>query len=429
MLNICINGVKYTAPEGATILQIAEENGISIPTLCYLKDICADSLCRMCVVEVKGSPKLLPACSTKATEGMIVETESETVVESRKTTLDFICRNHRMECETCSRYTDCELHALLRRYGMDDRIYMRQFHKKEKDRTSPAIVRDYSKCILCRRCEAICDKLGFHALGALHRAKDTRIGAVVPMPETGCVSCGQCLAVCPTGALSIANENKLVRIALNRKKHVVAALTKFSASEMPYYFGKANDPAGKLVHLLHDCGLDKVFDAAGFYNLAAIETAEDLAKGHSGMSPVCPAAVNAAKETALARHPEAVFHEWCKTTYAEKNHLAPEDIFTLWISPCTALKAAHECDGIMTTRELYDFLLRACVSRYTMRDVWKTAPTESFDASVPSIDPCNDLGGIMEAVSLCARELGAESIEFTEGLVCPGGCTGNFGGL
>lgn len=172
MINLKINGKAIAANEGSTILEATQANGIHIPTLCHLADCAPDSSCRICVVEVVGAPRLMPACSTKVNESMEVLTHSEKVVESRKMTLDLICRNHRMDCEYCSRYSDCELHALLREHGMDDRIYSNVHHEQEKDSSSPAIIRDNSKCVLCRRCEKVCEKQSIHAIGSLHRAAD-----------------------------------------------------------------------------------------------------------------------------------------------------------------------------------------------------------------------------------------------------------------
>lgn len=369
---------------------------------------------------------------------MEIETASEAVLESRRITLDLICRHHRMDCDTCSRYTDCELHALLRELGMDYRVYERIYHEKSKDLTSPAVVRDSSKCVLCRRCEAACAEQGIYAIGALGRADGTKLGAVVPMPETGCIGCGRCLAVCPTGALSVVNENKAVRIALNRKKHVVFAVTKFSADNAPRYFGRCGVPAEKLAQILRACGADKVVDAAGFYHLSAGEAASALERGGRGVSPVCPAAARVSGKTVLGRHPEEIFNSWCKGEYAAGAGIRGEDVFTVWVSPCTALKKSHACDAAMTTRELYEFILRACVSRHTMRQVWKETPGEAFDQSVSLPDPCDSLGHIAEAVQRMAKERGmeartacgegcpaihaAEDAGFADFLACPGGC-------
>ena len=424
MINLTINAIRITAEPGTTILAAARANGIHIPTLCYLKDTFADSLCRVCVVEVAGSNKLMPACSTPVREGMAVFTHSELVVESRKMTLDFICRHHRMDCDYCSRVTNCELHALLREHGMDDRIYSSVYHEKEKDCSSPAIIRDYSKCVLCRRCEQVCAKQEIFAIGALNRAAATRIGSAVPMPESGCIGCGQCLTACPTGALSIKNENKALRIALNRKKHVLFALSETDS-----------ETAGKLIHILHNMGVEKVFSADAFKSAAAKEISEMVAGGKTGISPLCPAAAKVCGNKVLGRHPEAIFDAWCRETYAAEHNLNTDDIFTVWVSPCTELKAAHRCDLAMTEIELGEAIRRACVSRYTMLQVWKDAPVAEFDPSVCAEGFSGEELGVLienDAV-ICAQSVPAiraqteTEFAFADFFACPGGCRSGGG--
>lgn len=363
MVNLSINGRNFSVRDGATILECARENGIDIPTLCFQKGLFADSMCRICMVEVEGKNRLMPACSTKVKEGMVIQTESEKCVDSRKTTLDFICQHHRMDCETCSRYSDCELHALLVRYGMDDRIYMSTYHAPDKDLTSAAIVRDYSKCVKCRKCEGVCKAAGIGAVKITGMADKTRVGFAVSAAADGCIDCGLCVATCPVGALSVKNENKALRIALNKKRPVVAAL-----------FGQDAQAAGKLVSLLHGMGFTAVVDGGRFAAQAGT---------------ICP----------LKEHegplPEALFHSWAKEHYGK-------DCFTVWISACTALKRTHVCDDAMTEAELAEMIRHAAVSRYTMRQMWQDAAEAPFDPSL---------------------EGESKAPEAFSNLFCPGGCT------
>lgn len=440
MIHFTINGTLVSAEEGMTVLEAAESAGIHIPTLCHLKGFAPEGICRMCVVHIEGFPRLMTACTTAVRHGMVVDTEHELVMDSRRRTLDLICRNHRMECELCSRYSDCELHALLTELGIDDRVYERIFHEKEKDDSAPAIVRDHSKCVLCRRCVAACNAQEISAIGALGRAGDTRVGAIVPMTETGCIGCGECLSACPTGALSVRDENKAIRVALNRKKHVAFAVSPHTAAEMARLLGPCGDPGGKIARLLRGMGAGAVFDNGPFYIRSAEEAAEAVHRGEKGMSPSCPAALKVCAAPTLGRHPEVIFDEWCKGTYAARNGLAPEDVFTVWVSPCTALKAEHRCDAAMTTAELYSFILRACVSRYTLREVWREFAPVSYNAAMPLADNCEGIYSIGGAVEHLARKLGkspviahAEGVpairaaagqdyDYAEFSACPGGC-------
>ena len=359
MVDFTINGKPVSAPDGMTILEAARANGIyDIPTLCYLKNVFEDSVCRICMVEVEGKSRLMPACSTKIREGMVVTTDSEKCVDSRKTTLDFICRHHRMDCETCTRYSDCELHALLVRHGMDDRLYSSVYHAPERDLSSPAIVRDASKCLKCRKCYAVCNSLGLGAVKITGMADKTRLSTDASL----CNGCGQCVAVCPVGALSVKNDNKALRIAINKKRPVVAAL-----------FGEESPAAGKIVSLLHSMGFTAVVDGRRFAAQA----------GH-----ICPLTAH------NGMHPEELFDMWAKANFGE-------DCFTVWISPCTALKAAHACDDAMTEFELSEFIRHAAVSRYTMRQIWRDADEAPFDPSI-SVAP--------------------KSNRDFNNLFCPGGC-------
>lgn len=362
MINLTINGKAISAAEGTTVLEAARANGIDIPTLCFLKDLFADSVCRICMVEVEGKSRLMPACSTKVREGMVVQTESDKCVDSRKTTLDFICRHHRMDCEICSRYSDCELHALLVRYGMDDRIYSSVYHAPDKDRSSPAVVRDYSKCVKCRKCEAVCKAVGVGAVKITGMADKTRVGFAVSAAADGCVGCGLCVAVCPVGALGVKNDNKALRIALNQKRPVVAAL-----------FGPEGTEAAKLVSLLHSIGFTAVVDGRLF--AGKTESLCPL-KGHHDSLP------------------EELFRNWAKEQYGE-------GCFTVWISACTALKTKHTCDDAMTEYELSELIRHAAVSRYTMRQMWQDAELSAFDESIAGEPKTSDA--------------------FTD-LFCPGGC-------
>ena len=205
-VNIKINGIDVSAPAGSTILEAAKMANIDIPTLCFLKEINEIGACRICVVEVKGARSLVASCVYPINEGMEIWTNSPKVIESRKKTLKLILSNHNRKCLSCVRSGDCELQKLCRDYKIDDESYYDgEKTESEIDTSAAHMIRDNSKCILCRRCVAVCDKTqGVGVIGANERGFKTNISSAFYMGlgETSCVSCGQCIAVCPTGALA-----------------------------------------------------------------------------------------------------------------------------------------------------------------------------------------------------------------------------------
>ncbi|MDR1131676.1 MAG: (2Fe-2S)-binding protein, partial [Oscillospiraceae bacterium] len=218
MINLKINKLPVSVPEGTTILQAAREAHIDIPTLCYLKDINEIGACRMCVVEIKGSPKLNAACVFPVSEGMEVVTNSKRVFDARKTNLQLLLSNHRRECLSCVRSGSCELQKLCKDYGVDDEgVYDGAVTPSTLDESATHMVRDNAKCILCRRCTAVCDKLQDAAvIGVNKRGFDTHIGSAfdAPLNSVACVSCGQCIVACPTGALREKDQTDEVWAAL-----------------------------------------------------------------------------------------------------------------------------------------------------------------------------------------------------------------------
>ena len=436
-----INGQVVTCPEGTTVLEAARQAGIDIPTLCYIRDLNRPAACRMCVVEIEGMPKLMPACVTKVQDGMDIRTESEKVVESRKKTLDLMCKNHRMDCEYCPNYTFCELHTLLRRYGVDDRPYSQVYHPRNADETSPCIVRDPSKCVLCRRCVSACQKQGLSVPGPLHRAFSTKIGTIVPLGESDCMGCGQCVRNCPTGALFVRNDSDELLRAANRKKHIVFGITRHTAEDIGRFFGEREpvDHMGKLFALLKRAGAEAVYDVTNWED-ETLQNAVKAVKEASGPAAVtrCPAAAKAlAGEIELIQIPstEEVFADKVRTEYAATHGLSPEDMFTVYVSPCSAAKREHACDLVLTTTELHAWLMRVCVSKFTLREVWnKTQPEElparedepSYYEKLQAL--CEPDIKIIQADGLAqAREHAGNGEQLIAVWACPGGCV-NGGG-
>ena len=470
-----INDLETEAPAGSMILEAARLAGIEIPTLCYFKDASPVGACRMCVVEVAGKPNLMPACATAISPGMEIWTESPSVLDSRRRTLDLICSHHRMACEYCVRYKDCELHELVRHYGLDDRKYTAAFALPEEDSSSDHLVRDYSKCVLCRRCVSACERQATNVIGVFHRGVNTRISAPLPLNDTSCVSCGRCIAACPTGALREKDDTRQVWKAIrNRDKHVIAAVSPFVGGRLGEYFPEAGDAytERKMVALLRRIGFRKVFGMAAGFDAAAEAESALLEKGLKGgaalpmISSNCPAAVRFIEyyypelggNLSGCKSPRDSFAGLCKAEYAAQTGVDPKNIVLVAIDACTAAKSERRRPGAavdvsLTSDELAAMIDQACVSRFTTLQVWKSLPEEDCDcfpgSDVDAEAICGDNGSIRQAVLrrtgrgvaravtvsgladaatlLNAVEAGDVDYDYIEILACPGGCL-NGGG-
>jgi NADP-reducing hydrogenase subunit HndD len=410
----------------------------------------------MCVVEIQGAKALMPACATKVRAGMEVLTDSETVLAARRQTLDRICTRHRMDCETCPRYSDCELHALLRDYHMDDRVYMRQWHAPEPDRTAPHLVRDASKCVQCLRCVSTCEKVqGIGAIRVSGRGDAARVGPAAPPDATACVQCGQCITACPTGALSVRDDTHLVWQALSHQKKVLAVVSPFAAARLGEFFGEAlrPDDGGRLAALLREIGFFRVCDAQPALDaMRSRNLAERAARQAAGnraplLSAACPAFVRMCEREYPAmtgllsamRSPMQWYAGECRSQFSAKEGLDKAEVLTVLITPCTAEKALcgpQGADAALTAAECAGLILRACVSRYTAHVVWhKTAP-QAFDALPQPAGPAAQGADRIQVFGLAgARRMldhiagGADALagEYIELFACPGGCE-NGGG-
>ncbi|MGM9602077.1 MAG: [Fe-Fe] hydrogenase large subunit C-terminal domain-containing protein [Faecousia sp.] len=385
-MKININGEWMDVAVGATILQAAQEKNIRIPTLCFMNQINRISSCRVCMVEADG--RLVPACSTVVREGMMIITDSERVHRARQKNLELICSDHVMECTECPRGADCELRELCKEYEVNDRAYGLGKRAAIIDNSSPYLIRDNSKCILCRRCEAVCKKLqGVGALKANKKGGQTNMGFELPLSETNCVGCGQCAAVCPTGAIAPKDNTKTAwKAILDKEKYVVAAVSPNAYLRIGEFFGEApgTDCGGKVAAILRKIGIDAVYDLSHFeadfreaqWKLAEQECKE---KGRTVFSAECPAWRNYV-ERFLPEISSQLLPECSCAEMLARRCKEERDLFFISIDSCSAAKGSTDgVDVSLTTRELFYLIQRACVSSFTAHRIWRDLKEEPFD--------------------------------------------------
>ena len=434
-VNIKINGRDYTVPAGSSILAAARMAGIEIPTLCYLKDINEIGACRICVVEVKGARSLVAACVYPVNEGMEVFTNTPKVVAARKTTLELILSNHKKECLSCVRSGSCELQKLCHDYGIENEAaFAGAKTQYDIDRSASHMYRDNDKCILCRRCVAACEKnQAVGVIGANARGFDTHIGSAFEktLAETSCISCGQCITVCPTGAIAERDDSAKVFDALNDPtKHVIVqtapAVRVGLGEEFGYEMGTV--VTGKMVAALKALGFDGVFDTNFSADLTIMEEATEFLgryakKENLPLITSCSPGWIKYCETyypefipnlSSCKSPQGMFGSVAKTYYAEKMGIDPKDIYVVSVMPCTAKKFEAErldhtavegladIDAVLTVRELARMIKKAGI-------LFRNLPDEQFDAPFGLGSGAGTIfgatGGVMEAALRTAYEV------------------------
>ena len=432
-ITIKINGMNVTAPEGSTILEAARLAHIEIPTLCFLKEINEIDACRMCVVEVKGAKSLVASCVYPINEGMEVWTNTPKVLDYRRKTLQLLLSNHRKECLSCVRSGNCELQQLCKDLGVtDENKYAGAMTETPIDDSAAHMVRDDSKCILCRRCVAVCEKVqGIGVIGPNERGFKTFIGSPFGMGlgETSCVSCGQCIAVCPTGALyekdclddvlaAIADPDKYV--CVQTAPAVRAAL----GEEFGYPIG--TNVEGKMAAALRRIGFDKVFDTDFSADLTIMEEANEFIERvqNGGTLPLITSCSpgwvkycehyfpDMTENLSSCKSPQQMFGAVLKTYYAEKMGIDPKNIVSVSVMPCTAKKfeigrddeaaaGVADVDYSMTTRELARLIKRVGIR-------FNDLPDEGFDDPLGESTGAGVIfgatGGVMEAALRTAVE-------------------------
>ena len=315
MVNIKINGMPLSVPNGISILEAARYAGIEIPTLCFLKDINEIGACRICMVEVKGARSLVTACVYPVNEGMEVFTNTEKVRNSRKITLELILSTHDRKCLSCVRSGSCELQQLCKEFGVDDETrYEGANPHYEFDDSAAHMIRDNNKCILCRRCVAACDMQKISVIGANARGFDTHISSAFDkdLADVSCISCGQCIVNCPTGALVEKDDSDKVLAAINDpEKYVIVQTAPSIRATLGECFGMSigTNVQGKMVAALRRLGFDKVFDTDFAADLTIMEEAHEFIERvqQGGVLPMItscsPAGSNTASTTILIRSP------------------------------------------------------------------------------------------------------------------------------
>jgi iron-only hydrogenase group A len=399
MINITIDGIKTQVPKNYTVLEAARTLNINIPTLCYLKGLNEVGACRICVVEVQGARTLQASCVQPVAEGMVVRTNTPSVLEARRTILDLILARHERECLTCSRNLNCELQKLCEEIGIDKVTYEGEKIRYKLDEASPAVVRDQNKCVLCGRCVSVCKKVqDTGAIDFAQRGVNTTVTTSYNkgLSEVNCINCGQCIKICPVGALREKDDTEKVWKAIgDQTKHVVVQTAPAVRVALGEEFGMpiGSNVEGKMITALKRLGFDKVFDTNFAADLTILEEGTELLSriNNGGKLPLItscsPGWIKYCEHNyhefldnlSSCKSPQQMFGAVAKSYYAEKTGIDPKDIFVVSIMPCTAKKyeAAREelsvdslmdVDAVRTTRELAKMIKQARIDFTAIRD-------------------------------------------------------------
>jgi len=446
MVNIIIDDRKIQVPKHYTILEAAREANIAIPTLCFLKDINEIGACRMCVVEVKGARSLQAACVYPVSEGLVINTKSPAVREARKVTLELILSNHDRNCLTCVRSRNCELQKLAEELNVKEIRFDGDHKKLPVDDFSPSIVRDPNKCVLCRRCVSMCKNVqGVSVIGTNERGYRTIVSPAFEMSlnDVPCTMCGQCITVCPVGALKEKDDTEKVWEALsNPDLYVVVQTAPAVRVALGEEFGMpiGSRVTSNMIAALRRLGFKKVFDTDTAADLTIMEEGTELIERikNGGKLPLItscsPGWIKFCEHyypefidnLSSCKSPHQMFGAVLKSYYAEKEGIDPSKIFVVSIMPCTAKKyeaqrpelsstGYPDVDVVLTTRELARMIREAGID-------FTELPERHFDDPMGEASGAGVIfgatGGVMEAALRTVAEVlsgkSIDEIEYTE---------------
>ena len=445
MIKLNIDGNDIEVEEGTTLLEVARKINIDIPTLCYMKGINEIGDCRMCLVEIEGRRNLVASCIQKAEEGMVVRTNTEKVYNARRTMLQLILSEHNRSCLSCTRNGNCELQKLAIQFNIDDLEY--EGTKKGKiDDLSPSLVRDTSKCILCKRCVATCKNIqGISAISVAGRGHNARIACAFDnsISDSICTLCGQCIEACPVGALKEKDSIKELREKLNNKDlYVVVQTAPAVRVALGEEFGMkiGSNVTGKMVAALKRLGFDKVFDTNTGADFTIMEEGTEFIQrlNNNGVFPMItscsPGWINFIEinypellnHLSSCKSPHEMFGAIIKSYYAERENIDPKKIVMVSVMPCIAKKyeAKREqlqndnlqnVDIVITTRELARMIKQNNIDFVNLEE-------EKFDSPMGEATGAAAIfgttGGVMEAALRTVEDIltgkNLEKIEYTQ---------------
>ncbi|MCF7855379.1 MAG: [FeFe] hydrogenase, group A [Candidatus Pacebacteria bacterium] len=432
-MNITVNGNTVEAREGEMLLTTLQRAGVRVPTLCHMPDLFPSGACRMCVVEVEGMRGLVPSCAHPVSENMNVKTHSPRVVRARKTIVELLPADHPDDCLYCVRNGNCELQKLANELGIRERRYAGKRTPDKMDTSSPSIVRDPDKCILCGRCVRVCEEVqGVSAIDFAGRGSNTVISTAFDqgLNVSSCINCGQCVMVCPTGALREQSDTKRVVDALNDpEKYVVVQHAPSVSVTLAEEFGAkpGSDICGIMTTALRQLGFDRVFDTAFSADLTILEEASELAHriqngGKLPMMTSCsPGWIKFVEQyfpefignLSTCKSPQQMLGAVIKSFFADRENIDPKNIVSVAIMPCTAKKfeaqrpemvrnGLPDVDAVLTTRELARLIRLRGIDLDTLEPEMQDTP---FGERSTAGKLFGATGGVMEAAMRTANYL------------------------